>query len=264
MHINWPLAIVVFFLSLPGVLIAIPRLINLLLTTSSDSLKKRIRRLAVGQTLLMVVLVSIAGSALSVYTGLGDPLLEALLKGGAIHTYLQEMLLPILLYTAGGLVVFFILYYRVVSVLLDSPSLHSMQNMRAALNTDGCVLYGGIVEEILARWGLMNVIAFFGMLYTGQKSASMIWTAIVLSSLIFTLSQFPAYIAAGCLSSRRFIYSLLLLNGWQALIFGLLFWRYGLLAAILAHMLFHLGWSLYDKPRPLDEELGAEKKGSRH
>ena len=148
--------------------------------------------------------------------------------------------------------VFFVLYYGVVSHFLDNSSLRAMHNMRAALHMSGCVLYGGIVEEILVRWGLMNVIVFFGTLFTGHKSTSIVWTAIFLSSLVFTLSQIPAYIAAGCSASRRFIYSQLLLSAWLGGVFGLLFWHYGLVAAIIAHMLLHLGWSLYDKPMTLD------------
>jgi hypothetical protein len=49
------------------------------------------------------------------------------------------------------------------------------------------------------------------------------------------------------------------LNLWASLIFGWLFWQYGLLAAMLAHMLFHLVWWPFDLKyyvRPAAEAAG--------
>jgi hypothetical protein len=37
------------------------------------------------------------------------------------------------------------------------------------------------------------------------------------------------------------------LNLWASLIFGWLFWQYGLLSAMLAHMLFHLVWYPFER-----------------
>lgn len=247
MQINWPLIIVLFFLSLPGTLIAIPRLIHLLLPDNSEVLKARISRIAIGQTLLMVFLMSFAGAVLSLRTGLNAPVLEALLVGQPVLKALQNFILPVLLFTLGGLLVFFVLYYGIVGSILDEASLQKIRMIRAALRLDGCILYGGVVEEVLARWGLMNVIAFFSILFSGRNTPLVIWGSIFLSGLFFAFGQLPAYLAAGCLPSRRFIYAMILLSLWQAILFGWLFWQYGLLAAIIAHMLFHLGWAVYDK-----------------
>lgn len=247
MQINWPLIIVLFCLSLPGIFIAVPRLIHLLLPENSEHLKKRVSKLAITQTLLMVFLMCFAGAALSLRTGLNAPLLDALLQGKSIARDAQGMIFPVFLYTIGGLLVFFILYYGVIGSILDEASLQIMRKIRAALHLDGCILYGGVVEEILGRWGLMNVIAFFAIFFAGQKSAIVMWSTILLSGLLLAIGHIPAYLAAGCQASRRFIYAMLLLNGWQAILFGWLFWQYGLLATVVAHMIFHLGWFLYDK-----------------
>lgn len=246
MQINWPLIIVLFCLSLPGVLIAVPRLIYLLLPENSEQLKKRLSKLAVAQTLLMVFLMCLAGAVLSVRTGLDATLLDSLLQGKSIRGDIAGIL-PVFLYTIGGLVVFFILYYGVVGSILDEASLQIMRRIRAVLHLDGCILYGGVVEEILGRWGLMNVIAFFAIFFAGEKTPLVMWSAIFLSGLLLTAGHIPAYLAAGCQSSRRFIYAMLLLHGWQAILFGWLFWQYGFIATVVAHMVFHLGWYLYDR-----------------
>lgn len=247
MIINWPLIIVLFCLSLPGVCIAMPRLISFLLPNNTDELKKRFSRFAVMQTLFMVLVMSFAGSILSIRTGLHDPLLEGLLQGKVGYSSLQNILLPTFLYSIFGLFVFCGLYYGVVESILDEQSFKVMRRLRSALGLDGCVLYGGVVEEVIARWGLMNLVAFFAILFTKSSSGLVIWFSIIFSGLMFGVGQIPAYIAAGCVSSRRLIYSIIVLSLCQSLLFGFLFWQYGIVSAILGHMLFHIGWGLYDR-----------------
>ncbi|CDZ75823.1 CAAX amino terminal protease self-immunity [Legionella massiliensis] len=248
MQLNWPLIIVLFGLCLPGVFIVVPRLIKLLLPDNSEELRRRVTRLAVAQTLVMVFMMSLAGAALSLRTGLSATLLEALLQGQPIFGLIQQTMIPAILYTLGGLVIFLVLYYGIVESILDDKTSLALKKIRATLGPDGCVLYGGVVEEVLARWGLLNVIAFFAILFAKQKTDLVIWMSIFLSGILYAIGQLPAYLSAGCQPTRRLIYSLLLLTLWQAILFGWLFWQYGLVAAIVSHMLFHMGWALYDKP----------------
>lgn len=247
MALNWPIIGFVFFISVPGTYIAIPRLMNLLLPNNSATLKKRFSRFVIMQTLFMVLLMSIAGSALSLKTGLNDPILDALLQKQPVLNSVLAMLLPFFLYSLAGILIFFFFYYSIVTSLLDEASLVTLKKMRLALGLDGCLLYGGVVEEVLARWGLMNVIAFFIFLLIGQKDSLLMWCTILVSGLLYTMSHLPAYIAAGCQNNRRFRYSMLLLNSWQAIFFGWIFWQYGLLAAIISHSLLHLVWYFYDR-----------------
>lgn len=83
MIIDWPVIIVLFCLSIPGVLIVMHRLVYFLLADNTERLKKRFSRFVVLQTLFMTFVMSFAGSILSSRTGLGDPLLEGLLQGKA-------------------------------------------------------------------------------------------------------------------------------------------------------------------------------------
>jgi hypothetical protein len=43
-----------------------------------------------------------------------------------------------------------------------------------------------------------------------------------------------------------FLGLMIVLNLWATLICGWLFWQYGLLAAMIAHMLYHLVWLPFD------------------
>ncbi|PWY54561.1 CPBP family intramembrane metalloprotease [Legionella qingyii] len=246
MTINWPVITVLFCLSIPGVVIAIKRLIYFLLPDNSEELKKRMSRFAILQTLFMIFILSFAGAVLSPATGLHDTKLEALLQGTAGISVLLPILLPTVLYAFFGLMFFLVLYYGLIARIIDKNNMKVMTHLRTALGVDGCVLYGGVAEEIIGRWGLMNLATFFALLFTKQFPNLIIWISMLISGLVLAISQLPAYLAAGCTSNRRFIYSLITLSLCQSLLFGYLFWQHGLIAAILAHMLFHIGWAAFE------------------
>ncbi|CAM4463476.1 MAG: hypothetical protein LEGION0403_FIIPPAGN_01388 [Legionella sp.] len=246
MIIDWPLVTVLFCLSIPGVLIAIKRLIYFLLPENSEELKKRIGRFAIVQTLVLVFILCLAGAILSQNTGLRAAYLDDMLHGKAGIGILFPIFLPAVGYALLSLVVFLALYHRLAKRLIDEKSLQIMRNLRIALGLDGCVLYGGVVEEIIGRWGLMNLAVFFAIIFMQHTTNLIIWISIIVSALIFSAGQIPAYLAAGCSSSRKFMYSYTLLSASQSVIFGYVFWQYGLVCSIISHMLFHLGWVFCD------------------
>ena len=215
--------------------------------SNTDEVKKKAARLVIFQALFTVLVMSFAGAVLSVRTGLSDPVLVPLLQGKEVLNTFLGSLLPTFIYALVCFIVFCVLYYGIVRSILDEQSLEIMAKLRAALKPDGLLLYGGLVEEVIARWGLMNLVAYFALLFTKQMNNLVIYVSIIISGLLFVIGQIPIYIAAGCNSYRRLIYSLVLLSMCQSLFFGLVFWYYGLLSAIIAHLLFHLFWLIYDR-----------------
>lgn len=114
------------------------------------------------------------------------------------------------------------------------------------------VLYGGVVEEVLLRLGLMTLILWLLTKGSGTKnekdgpaatrhaiSDSQAWVAITLSSLLFALGHLPATAQMMGLSVPIVIRALLL-NGIAGLGFGWLYWKKGLLYAMLGHMMAHI------------------------
>jgi hypothetical protein len=248
MSIYWPMIIVLVCLTLPGIFIAIPRLMHFMLKNNTESVVKRMSHFAIGQSFIMVFIMALAGSVLSKKTGLSAPILYPLLEGTPIQLNIIDNLLSIFSITIIGLLIFLVMYYGLLNKAIGEGNKRIMQAMRKSIGLDGCMLYGGVVDEIIARWGLLNVTVFFGVLIIGNLSTQIIWFSIIISSILYTFVQIPAYLAAGCKSSRPFFYSMVLLNAWQSILFGLIFWKFGLLVAILSHMVFHLIWWLYDKP----------------
>jgi hypothetical protein len=104
------------------------------------------------------------------------------------------------------------------------------------------MLYGGITEEILMRWGLMSLLVWIAWKVLKQgitlPSQGIYQGAIVLASLVFGLLHLPATAAIVPLTPLVIIRAILL-NGIAGIAFGWLFWQYSLEAAMLSHASFH-------------------------
>lgn len=106
------------------------------------------------------------------------------------------------------------------------------------------VLYGGLTEEILLRWGVMTYILWLLWRFFQHKqdspSPKLVWIAIIGSSLLFSIAHLPsAYILAGQLSIGIFFY-VMVGNTVAGMMFGFLYQRFGLESAMIAHALAHL------------------------
>ncbi|HCC05320.1 TPA: CPBP family intramembrane metalloprotease [Patescibacteria group bacterium] len=98
--------------------------------------------------------------------------------------------------------------------------------------------YGGVVEEILLRLFVVSLFAWLLGLVTRvkevSKSTGIMWTAIILSAVLFGLGHLPA--TASIVSITPLVVGrAILLNGVGGLVFGWLFWKKGLEYAMVAH-----------------------------
>ena len=104
------------------------------------------------------------------------------------------------------------------------------------------LLYGGMTEEVLLRWGLMSAMALGLMRILPRPAAS--WSAAGLAAIVFAFAHLPAlFIEAGALTPALTVRTLVW-NGLLGLAFGAAILRHGLEAAILAHMGVHLGFAV--------------------
>jgi membrane protease YdiL (CAAX protease family) len=106
------------------------------------------------------------------------------------------------------------------------------------------LLYGGITEEILLRWGFMTLLVWLPrrFLQKGQDKprTAFIVGAIVVSSVVFALGHLPIaflLIPEGSLALTTYV---IIANSAFGLIAGYLYWKKGLESAIIAHMLTHV------------------------
>ncbi len=112
------------------------------------------------------------------------------------------------------------------------------------------LLYGGLAEEVMLRWGVMSLVAW--LIWAVQRrlaparlqpSSAVMWTAIACSALVFALGHLPALGQSVALTGPL-IARTLLLNALAGLAYGWLFWRNSLESAMLAHAATHAGLAL--------------------
>lgn len=112
------------------------------------------------------------------------------------------------------------------------------------------VLYGGLAEEVMMRWGVMSLLAWalWRMLQRSpaeatRPSSRVMWAAIILSALAFGLAHLPAVAQVAPLSPVL-VGRTVALNALGGVVFGWLFWRRSLETAMLAHASTHVGMAL--------------------
>lgn len=252
---SWSLFLCLVLLCIPGILVITPSTIKAIERVAraqmpdGQELPSRIVVVVASalQTLVLMAVAAAVGTALAPRVGLGAPFFEALVAGEPLWPALAPQLLPALAIGMAGGLIFVAAYYLYFRPRLDSQTVRAMEDLRNTLGIWGRLLYGGIAEEVFTRWGLMTLLVWLGTLLAGSSSPAVVWVAIVISGILFGLGHAPSYLAAGCQKSPTFFAAMISLNLWASLIFGWLYWQYGLLAAMMAHALFHLVWWPFDR-----------------
>ncbi len=107
------------------------------------------------------------------------------------------------------------------------------------------LLYGGIVEELMLRWGMMTLLVWIGwrLVQRGQDTPrpALVWTANILAALLFGIGHLPA-LAAMVALTPLIIARTVVLNALGGVLFGWLFWRRNLETAMVAHAAAHVGF----------------------
>jgi len=107
------------------------------------------------------------------------------------------------------------------------------------------VMFQALTDELMLRWGLMSGILWVLALLLRQKwkpQPALVWSAIVLVSVLSTLGQLPAILnvlsvdPASVLIARTAIVS-----AFAGIAYGWLYWKHGLESAVLAHVLAQIG-----------------------
>lgn len=192
---------------------------------------------SVFQSALLVALAVWGGTALAPAVGLRAPGFEAAAIRRPIMPVLKPQILPGFIGgVLGGLLLF-------ASLLLSPPAIAAVQDQ---FNPPlyARVLYGGITEEVLLRWGLMTAFTWLAWrFFQGKRGAvnpGLIWLAIAMSALLFGVGHLPvASYLIGSLNAPVVLF-VVGLNATFGLLFGWLFWRRGLESAMVAHAVTHV------------------------
>lgn len=189
------------------------------------------------QGAIFLALTVWAGVALAPKVGLRAPAFEAFANSSPIAAALRPQIVPGLLGgLAGG---------AFLAILSSAAPLE----LAAAVKTfsfplSARVLYGGITEELLLRWGLMSLVLWLLWRFIHRSHtlppASLVWVAIVSAAILFGVGHLPA---ASSVAGNLTFYIVAFIIGGNAVfgvLAGWLFWRFGLESAMLAHGIAHV------------------------
>lgn len=202
-----------------------------------------LKLLSIIQSTILLSVAVFVGVALASRVGLLAPATEAAVRGGSFGAALKPQIVPGLV---GGLLggIAIILSWVLWKPFLPPEFVTRAEQLNRFLPFLTRLLYGGITEELLLRWGVMTLLvwAAWRLLQKGQGKPrdSYFVGAILLSSVIFGLGHLPI---ASMLASKITVSSIFYVtvaNSTFGLIAGYLYWKKGLESAIIAHMLAHV------------------------
>ena len=193
---------------------------------------------------LLFSLLGGMGLMLANRIGLGMPFVEAWAKREPVPDRFRNMIA-----IAWIMAVVLVLLSVFLHTVVFDPPLHSMLEKLGITTSEGANIppsYGflaafssGILEEVEFRlFGLSLLAWLFGLLFhdpNGRPKPIVFWTANILFALGFGAAHLPAQAAVGLPLTPLVITATLVLNGIGGLVFGWLFWSFGLESAFLAH-----------------------------
>jgi membrane protease YdiL (CAAX protease family) len=197
------------------------------------------------ETTILYGILAAIGLLIANRIGLGLPFLESWLAGKPEWDRVRKFALPAII--AGVLA-------GIVIVVLDSvvfgPQLSAeLKQLRITIPASSLAppawqgflasFYGGTTEEILLRLFLLSLFAWIGKFINhtpdGRPGKAALWTANILSAILFGLGHLPATAAAGLPLDALVITRAVVLNGLAGLVFGWFYWKHGLEAAMVSH-----------------------------
>jgi hypothetical protein len=234
----WKVAILLTVAGLPGVIaiawLALPLMVD---ESTAAAPLATLQIASMVQGALFVATAALIGTRLAEQVGLHAPVLSALLAGERATGILRTQLLS---GAIGGLLgaVIIIAFHG-----FAPPELTALQS-DVPIPIVARVLYGGITEEILVRWGLMTFLVWLAwrVLQRGRGTPAtfVIWVAIGFSAIMFGVSHLPSVAASSVSLTAPIALYITFGNALFGLVAGWLFWRKGLEAAIIAHSLAHV------------------------
>lgn len=183
---------------------------------------------------------ALVGSALGPRVGLSAPVLRASI--GADGAALAAKHLAAGAFGGAAAALLLPLYYRLLPVL--GPELFRVSEaVRIGMGLPACIAIGGVLEEIVFRWGALSLIAWVGLRLTGEITPTLQWISILGAALAFGAAHLPGAAGLGGDLKPSVVLVGLALNGWLGLVAGWLVWHWGLVAAIVAHSTAHIVWA---------------------
>lgn len=132
-----------------------------------------IKLLSIVQTAILLSIAIFIGFRLAPFVGLSAPAAEALARGNSFISALKPQVLPGLIagFIAGVVILSSYLLFRPI---LPPVFVTRAERLNSSMPLLTRLLYGGIAEELLLRWGLLTLLAWIAwrIFQRGRGTAS--------------------------------------------------------------------------------------------
>jgi hypothetical protein len=235
-------------LGLPGILSLIPTIL-----TQLDALPPEMAAmppavviaLSLLNPLILLVIAVALGSLLAHRVGLRSLVAERVSGGSPIWRQLRPYV-PMAFVMGILFSIVVLVLDRIINPFANTELVTAPASFPALLSQLLLgLLYGGIVEELLLRWGIMTLMVWIGWRIfqrgQGQAHPVLVWAAILLAAVLFGIGHLPA-MASLVELTPLIIFRTILLNALGGVLFGWLFWKRNLEVAMVAHAAAHVGF----------------------
>lgn len=203
-----------------------------------------LRLVSIIQPGVLTVLFVLVGAALAPRMDLQAPLTRAWASGAPALPVLRRQIAPAAVVAGIAALILTSYSLMVVPLLVEASEGEAITRLIAhgpPLLTK--ILYGGITEELITRWGLVSLFAWAAWRLIGKPAAVphwVFWVAIILAAALFAAGHLPLLFALVTAPPWWAICAVLLGNAIPGVLFGWLFWKHGIEAAVIAHAGAHL------------------------
>lgn len=212
--------------------------------TEIPQITPALKLLSLIQPIVLMSVAVLVGVVLAPKVGLSSPAAEAVAGNGhPVGRALRPQIIPALIggLAGGGAI---ILIWFLLKPLLPPQFVAQNAELNKLLPLPTRLLYGGITEELLLRWGLMTLLvwAAWRLFQRGQGKPRAVYVvvAIVVSAIIFGVGHLPLAFLLVPDANVALILYVISANFIFGAIAGYLFWKRGLESAMIAHMMAHV------------------------
>lgn len=232
-----------FLLGLTGVFSLLLAPINIPEGTELPLPLSTLKVIGLIQSSVLLGIATFIGSNLAPRISLSAPLIKAFYTKTGVRSILSKQ---ILFGIIGGAIAYIIsaITLKLAEPFLPPEYLALNQNPANQIPLVTRILYGGIFEELLIRWGLMTFLIWlpWKLFQKGSSipKSAFFWFGIISTAAIFGIGHLPVLFNFISQPTMFLITVIITLNMVFGVIAGWLYWRKGLEAAIFAHMTFHI------------------------
>lgn len=202
-----------------------------------------VRVLSIVQPGVLVLAAAFVGLIFAPKVGLSAPAAQAFAERRAILPALRPQLLPGVLgaLIAGPAIIATWLLWK---PFLTPAFVAKAEDFNHVLPPVTRLLYGGITEEVLLRWGFMSFLVWLNWRLLqrgqGQPRPACFVIGILLSAVIFGAGHLPIAVALQGSATPALVSYVVFANSIFGVVAGYLYWKKGLESAVVAHALTHV------------------------